>query len=425
MADTLKQIVSTYSLPKRVESLVLHIARGNIGRLGLTSFDSQYRYLASLIDKFQAGRDEKRTVSLESSAFNDGRRWYDVLSDGRDAYEDEESGIPLGKAVEISDLFLGDRQKKTTHRLLDRSISGENLGSEHDEVIADFLGIDLRSGAVARYLESGGGVIYPERRVIQVIINLDNVRIRWGDRRYHGAPLDYFQRHRKIYDGLSRDELHQRDVGLYDALHRNKTKLEDGLKVKQIELAIPEKKQRDYRTYLDGPLGFFRKNLEQYNGLSRWGLQKKDKGLYLALLRYGQLEEAIREVRWKPRTQEEIAQEIARVVNAHSLYNGNLNKTARELDIDGRYVWRIWKDHSLSATGGKGGRPRRDGKPNQSTERRTTEILEAHTLCSGNCGMAARSLGMAPGTVWYVWKKKGLKATGRKTRADGSLQKDA
>lgn len=417
MADTLKQIVSTYNLPKRVESLVLRIARRNIRELGFISFDDQYRYLAHLIDKFQVGRDEKRTVSLESSAFNDGRRWYDVLSDGRDAYEDEESGIPLRKAVEISDLFLGDGQKATTHQLLDRSMSGENLGSEPDEVIADFLGIDLRSRAVARYLQSGG-VIYPERRVIQVILDLDNVRIRWGDRRYQGNPLNYFQRHRKVYDGLSRNGLYKRDVGLYDALHRNKTRAEDGREVRQIELAIPEKKQRDYRTYRDGPLGFFRENIEQYKGLSRWGLQQKDKALYLALLRYDQLAQAIPDVRWKPRTSEEITQEITRVVNAHNLYSGNLNRTARELDLDGREVWRIWMNHSLIVKGGVGGRPRADGKPNQSTEGRTTEILEAHTLCSGNCNMAARSLGMVPGTVWYVWKKNGLKATGRKTRAD-------
>lgn len=415
MADTLKQIVSTYSLPKRVESLVLHIARRNIGKLGLTSFDDQYRYIAHLIDKFQARRDEKRTVSLESSAFNDGRRWYDVLSDGRDAHEEGGSGIPLGNAVEISDLFLGDGQKKATHWFLDKSMSGENLSSERDEVIADFLGIYLRSGAVVKYLESGG-VIYPERRVIQIILNLDGVRIRWGDRRYHGTPLDYFQRHRKAYDGLSRNELSKRDVGLYSALHRNKTRAEDGREVRQIELAIPGKKQRDYRTYRDGPLGFFRENIERYKGLSRWGLQQKDNALYCALLRYGQLAQAIPDVRWKPRTSEEITQEIVRVVNAHSLYHGNLNRAARELDLDGREVWRIWKNHSLIVKGGIGGRPRKDGKPNQSTERKTTEILEAHTLYGGNCGLAARNLGLVPGTVWYVWKKNSLKATGKKSQ---------
>ena len=273
-------------------------------------------------------------------------------------------------------------------------VQGTSLALAIKDLAADFLGIKLRAEILGKFFDYDIRFRQPGRTIIYANLDIDRPKIKFSSRRYNRDPLGFFEKHKDLYCYMSRHELQKFDAGLYSALLGHTIKLTDGRTVKQINVAIPEKLQRDYK---GNPLEFFRSS-ERIKSMSRWSLQQTDRGLYDALLRYGQIDQAILEVRVKKRTEEE----KSRIVQAHSLYAGNLNLASRQLGVHTRTISLIWKKHGLRAMGGKGGRPRTLDH---------NKILEYYNIHNGNCGEAAKSLGIDRRTVWSIWKKHGKDTT--------------
>jgi len=104
--------------------------------------------------------------------------------------------------------------------------------------------------------------------------------IRFGNRRYQGNPLTFFEENTEIYSNLTRTELSKFDPGLYKALRR----------AGQLELAIPERKM------------------------------------------------------YVPKRIKILIQNRAALIDSHSSYNGDLILASKNLPYNSRLIKKLWED---------------------------------------------------------------------------------
>ena len=111
-----------------------------------------------------------------------------------------------------------------------------------------------------------------------------------GGWRGYSSPLEYFKVNIERYNGLGRTQLSRCDNGLYHAL----------LRAHQMDEAIPESLQkRKPRKFQGNPLAYFKEHEEMYKEMTRTQLRTFDQGLYLALHKTGQIDEAIPETAFR------------------------------------------------------------------------------------------------------------------------------
>ncbi len=351
MKDSIDKIVSTYNLPPRIKSLVLRVANRNLERLGLTSFDDQYRHIADLVERFQLPYEDEKAVRLDSPLFNDGRTWHDILP-ARSA-EEEDEGLTLCESVGTAYSFLSERQREIQLRLLSGSDKDGTTYLTVDDVVADFLGIKWRSKEVVRLLEEDPRFRQPERRLVYVKLD-DSPYFKWGIRDYKGKPINFFNRHFKVYKRFleeGRFAFSKFDPGLYRALTRYAIRKDNRI-IKQIELAIPEVKVANTGTALD-------------------------------------------------------YEEQTRIIEAYTRYNGNVNEATRGLNH--KHPDRTHSIGTISKYWRRAGLEiRRVGAPRISEEDET-RIVEAYKTCNGYTSKAVKLLQFCHLTIKKYWRKNNLK----------------
>ena len=81
VSETLvKEIVGTYSLPQKLEDKIIRIATRRIDELCISGFDSTYRYIDQLIEKFRVPFWNRLPVSLDRKISFDSRgTFHDIL----------------------------------------------------------------------------------------------------------------------------------------------------------------------------------------------------------------------------------------------------------------------------------------------------------------------------------------------------------
>ncbi|MBR9702058.1 hypothetical protein GOV13_03990 [Candidatus Pacearchaeota archaeon] len=113
---------------------------------------------------------------------------------------------------------------------------------------------------------------------------------------------------------------------------------------------------KNYKSHLD----YFR-NQERLVGLSRWELVQEDSALYKALIRSGELEEAIPEIypggRGRPPLSEDKQKQI---LGLHDKYERNASKVAKLVGCSPPTVIRYWEGKDLEIR--SCGRPRLDNQ---------------------------------------------------------------
>lgn len=351
MLNSIDKIVSTYNLPPRIRSFVVQIVHRNAERLGLTSFDDQYRYISDLVERFQLPREDRMAIRLDSPAFGDGRTWHDILPD-RNHYEEEDEGVTLCEAVGTSYSFLNERQREIQLRLLSDSDAHGATYLRADEIVADYLGIKQRSEEVRRLIEQDIRFRQPGRRFVSVKLD-DGFYMRWERRNFKGNPLAFWNEHLDVYERFveeGRKALSVFDQSLYAALNRCKTKIESGKEVRLIELAIPKKKKPSlYRSY-------------------------------------GVNEVVLREIH-----------------NAYNLFNGDTTNAARHLHCSRNTIAKYWRKSGLEIRPGGRYLPKEERK----------KIVMAHLDCDGNASRAATVLPYHTTTILRHWREEGLPIFGR------------
>jgi transcriptional regulator with GAF, ATPase, and Fis domain len=163
------------------------------------------------------------------------------------------------------------------------------------------------------------------------------------------------------------------------------------------------------RNYDGNPLSYFRSHLEDFEQYkNRSQLAKGDKGMYRALIRASQLEEAIPEAdefhvrmgrkggKGEPFLEE---REINKIIIAHQTYNGNATEAARHLPHSSSTIIEHWRKKGLKI--------RKRGRKKSDLQQK--EIIDSYDPYNGNAAEAARHLPHSPPTFRKYWREKGLK----------------
>lgn len=114
---------------------------------------------------------------------------------------------------------------------------------------------------------------------------------------------------------------------------------------------LKNKERRFKRDYKGSPIEFFREKYS-HTSISRGELAERDYALYRALIRYGQINEAIPEI--KKGYQKEYAGRkgpseyaIKDILEAYKRHNGNATLVSKITPYSDTTIRRIWKRHNL------------------------------------------------------------------------------
>ncbi len=279
----IEYIVQSYQLPPHLERKIISIAKTRTEELKLFSFEAQYDYVAYLVERFTS----HRTMSLDAPLSED-KTLYDLIR-VEDANlkmlldSPSEELLLVQKLPKLLRHWMSSDALGVLQQLLQRTSQSRVLNISQEEVIRRATCIQESLEQLAKRYGCDGKLIIPQRPITYVSFN--PLQIKFGNRRYCGNPLAYYLAHQDIYGGMSRGELAQFDAGLYNTLRRYGQ-----------HVVIPKKKltMRDkFRRYEPDPLTYFEAHIDEYRGLTRTQLNQLHRGLWGALKRHGQLDEAI------------------------------------------------------------------------------------------------------------------------------------
>lgn len=175
-------------------------------------------------------------------------------------------------------------------------------------------------------------------------------------------------------------------------------------------------KRRKPRNYNGNPLAYYREHFEEFGEYkNRSQLSRGDSGMHRALIRYGQLEEAIPEAnqmavelgRALGKGRLECSSEDKRkIIEAYEPFDGNALKASKHLHYAASTVWTYWKRAGLDARGNK-----------KLSESKNKKLFKAYEKFGGNALKASRNLHHAVATVLRHWRKFGFEIRRRGRRA--------
>jgi len=231
-AYSIEYILDTYELPEKLKKRLAWIAAARLDDLSIHSFDGIYTYIAELVDKFTGMYRNRSSVSLDAELSpEDTRTMHEFICRYDPDFEDEEGEYekPLPSAA-IDEVL----------RILEKPL---------DRAQFNFL--------VNLVLRTNGKT--PDVNPEDVSEDIEGIRSRMQE------LADQYQLNGTI-------KVPPRPIG----------------KISFNPLNI-EFKNRHY----NDPLEFFRKHRETYRGMTRDELYHFDSGMYHALRREGQMDQAI------------------------------------------------------------------------------------------------------------------------------------
>jgi len=383
--EVVEEIVKTYDLPTRLEDKISRIATRRINELAISGFDSCYRYIDDLINKFKRPYQERVHISLDSQIKHDSNDTYHDIIGFEDInlrqlfeYEDEPQNRIF--ASELIDI-LKDRLSEVELEMLTQLLDSEKnrrlfIYTNPDIILNNVEEIGQRLGSLADKFKFNGGLKIPQRPIIHV--NFNPLRIKFGNRKYDGNPLAFFQKNIDTYGKMSRGQLQKFDGGLDVSLR----------KYGQLDLAIPERKCNNYRLKqeeIDKIISAYslcdgiRKRAIEITGRSAKAVSKYWKKNGLKATGTGR---SLTKV------------QIKEIHLANELYNGNAAEAARNLPYKRATIYLRWKMAGL--------RTQTYGEASKLTSAKIKEIKEAKTKFN-SMKDAAKHLNYDERTIKKYW----------------------
>ncbi len=232
-----REILATYELPKPLESRLERIATVRLDELFITGFDSQYRYIAHLVEQFTPPRWSKKVDSLDEYIHADSSKTYhDTVADEgvgsrlqRFGGKVERSNLETKRAIDLLRTALTSVQYNFVEELIASSSPKTRISAEN--VKGNITEIHARLDEIAKKYRANGRFVFPRRRILD--IRFHPLCIRFG-RRSMNDLLVYYTQHKHLYEGVRRKELFDIDQSLYQALRAKG----------QLDQAIPEAYKR-------------------------------------------------------------------------------------------------------------------------------------------------------------------------------------
>ncbi|GEM_PF-2804532 len=215
-------ILATYDeLSPKIRERVRTIANERIPEKILVSFDAQYQYIAELIEMFLIPYQERKGIRLDApiEEGEDGTIEKFIGKEDRNHPYYEEEPEYLLTPEELLARVNGsiDLRYKNVLNQLAHNVGILSFSFLPDDFLGDELSINRNLEELVAFTEKDGRYKVLQTRPIKSL-KFNPLRIRFGNRHYHGNPLAFFRDHEAVYGGLSRAQLQKVDSGLYRSL---------------------------------------------------------------------------------------------------------------------------------------------------------------------------------------------------------------
>lgn len=389
--DLIEYIVSTYNLPHKLEDKIIRITTEQIHKFYIHNFNDAYEYISNLVEKFKIPFRERTGIRGDKPINPDsGETFFDLIGAEDSILTnlfEESKGFSRTKSLDEIIYILESSLDKSDIELMRRSFNCNlSFYVREEDIIAKANEIGERFRELIGVYGRKGKLIIPKRPIAQIQFNPLSIKFR--NRKYHGNPLAFFEKHKDVYGGMSRSELASVDSSLYVTL----------LKTKQLSIAIPECKNRNYH---GNPLAFFNEHKDIYSGMSRGELYAFDKGLYSALWREKQLHITIPE-----RRRMKYGKNALAFFNEHKDIYGEMSKTELFHFDRGLYT-ALKRNNQLHVIKDR----------NVLSKKEIEDIIDMYHACGGNASLICRELNRNHETVTKYLGKRGLKPSGRLRKA--------
>ena len=295
MLEIINDILETYTIPFKHKCKIANIT--NVWFRDHPSINPSYQAIysriANLVEKWRRPYNEVSCELLEA-----------VFADDP-VIEESEDELELSLS-DVKDILSSDTFNSMLNLLNFRDYAKFKVSPRY--LLENAAKIEE---GIEKVVRNNG--VFLRRPIMEVTATF---KIKFGERKFNGDPLSYFRRNYDLYEGLSRKGLYKKDRGIYSSL----------LRYGQMADAIPE---TIWRNYNGNPMVYFREHEDEYKGLSRRGLYEKDTGMYQALLKYKQLDEAIPEIKdggFKP-----VA--ASKIKKLFKVYKGDATIAAKKVGI--------------------------------------------------------------------------------------------
>ena len=224
--ESVESILQTYDIPQGLRERIRTIASRRCAEWQFESFADQYAYIAELVERFTMPWIERHAARLDQPVFEDGRQTlHDYIGSqdsalkslilgksplkalhAREIVNILERHLPQGHLAFIEDLLCSRAEKSLW------SFSADRVAKHVPSIVTTLKLLEQRYGR-------NGRIVLPPRPIKTVTRQSNGeLKIRYGDRRYNGDPLAFFEEHADVYGGLTRRGLQKFDPGLYQAI---------------------------------------------------------------------------------------------------------------------------------------------------------------------------------------------------------------
>lgn len=273
--EEIDMIVSTYTLPRRVESY----ARGRALYLLKNGFVWTFEAIYECIDQAVSEKvdDYSNPEGMHLPVLrlrpDEGLGFMPAMPEMSD--EDNEALPNRTSAESIRELMIKAGEEKTAEMIEQLFSGNENAtltGVPQDKLLERASEAAQRLAIISERYSLGGRIIMPARDVTYV--DLGRRRVVFRQRRFSGDPFKFYLNHPEVYAGLFRGELKRLDPSLYGAL------------VATGDIKKVPRKNRE----LGNPALFLEEHPGDFEGMTRWQFGKTDTSLYNKLVAAGQID---------------------------------------------------------------------------------------------------------------------------------------
>src|SRR3989338_2420834 len=333
----IEDIISSYQLPQNIKQKITQIAKHHIEKYKINNFSQIYEYVAELVDKFTVPWEEKNTVSLDQSTASSKRTLHEKITSNNSA-ETERLEEKIKKENTVSTNTSKDQLKK--------------IFSESDITTQQIISVLLEKVPQFHIPQIAAADII-KNRTVQLLSSY----FKYGRLQIPPRPIKHIKFDNKIdihyakrrYGGNPLAFLKEHEE-FYAQLTRSQLEeIDRGLyaallrkhqiqEAFELNLLLSTPLYRGHKTALE----FFIAHKEKYHGLSRTELQKIDSGLYQKLLKEERLNQLIlpKRNRW-----------LHQSPLAYFLSQYEINKDISRTELRKRYCYlynRLKKENQLS-----------------------------------------------------------------------------
>lgn len=390
--NLVRYVVDTYDLPEKTRDRLARTALFRLRDNHVASFDEAYAY----IDNLAMGIDELRqryiSRSLDQKVGETERTLHEVIGiedKGIERlFEDEQNKRRKLSGQEVVECLSYCLDRQDTE-VLSRLMEGYNLEFDvsWSYLLENAEQIGERIRQVAHRYEKDGVILIPRKPIVQLSFNPFEVEFEKNmGRRLTDEEISVIETAYDKFNGNANAAA--RHLGYADGTIRRYWR--------KLDFEVQEKKR-----FQDEDISRIILAYSKYGGNATVAARELVHGVP-TIIKYWRNAG----LKINPSSGALQEEKVARIISAHSEFNGIAMRAARKLGHGTDTVLRYWKSAGLDVKPANMGRPR--DEPSKKEIEIEKKVISAYELYNGNASRAALELGHAIATVTKYWRKNNL-----------------